>query len=154
MRQRPPSSVIFNEAMRTFKGIAAKVSWSRSDYPWARLTFPYIDPKTKIEEIITRDSETDVLVVYDSSSGERLGIHIQNKLGNGSFEPYQPEAYPFRAKKWLNNSKYGDYSDFDTILVAPKSFFAHNAERAKLFGSYLSYEDISSYISEFAEAVI
>jgi len=135
-----------------FKGMPAKVCWSRSDSPWARLTYSYTNPKTKEEEIITRDSETDVLVVFESETGKRVGIHIENKLGNGKFEPYQPESYQLRAKHWLNSPKYGNYSDFDTVLVAPNIFLSRNGERSRLFGASISYEEISDYLPVFSEA--
>ncbi len=135
-----------------FRGTTAKVCWSRSDHPWARLTFSSIDPITQEEKTITRDSETDVLVVYESDSGERLGVNIENKLSNGSFEPYQPETYKVRAKHWIKNPKYGDYEDFDTVLVAPRTFFDRNLDAAKLFGSFVSYEEIAVYVPDFSSA--
>jgi hypothetical protein len=46
-----------------FKGVDAKCVWSRSDHPWGRFTFEIADSKTGSTEQITRDSETDVLVV-------------------------------------------------------------------------------------------
>lgn len=136
-----------------FKGMDARVRWSRSDHPWARLTNSYTNPETKVEETITRDSETDVLVIFESTTGKRVGIHIENKLGDRKFEPYQPESYQLRAKHWLNNPTYGNYSDFDTVIVAPNIFFERNGEQVKLFGASISYEEISTYLPEFSEAV-
>ncbi len=52
-----------------FNGLKAKCVWSRSDHPWGRFTFNIKDSVSgKINEI-TRDSETDVLVVLEDESG-------------------------------------------------------------------------------------
>jgi hypothetical protein len=46
--------------------------------------------------MITQEGETDVLVVFESETKRRLGIHIENKLGPGEFTQLSPPAPHWR----------------------------------------------------------
>lgn len=93
-----------------------------------------------------------MLLIVKGKSDELLGIHIENKLGSGKFTELQPEMYPQRAVHWLNNPRYGGYSEFDTVLLAPEMFRLRNAAQALLFGCFVSYESVAGFIPMFADA--
>jgi len=131
-----------------FSKLTPRYKWSRSDNPWGRFTVEIVNEDTGKKEVITRDSETDILVVFESEK-ENIALHIENKLANGKFTQYQPELYSKRAKAWCNNNKYGNYSDFETILVAPVKFYKNNFLASQHFDKFVSYEEIGILIPEF-----
>ena len=132
-----------------FAEISAQYYWSRSDNPWGRVPSEEPDPETgKLEKII-RESETDVLVVFEAEGNKRFALHIENKLGNGKFTLGQPRNYTVRAKHWAGNPKYGNYTEFETVLVAPKEFYERNIEEARIFDRFISHEEIASFIPIF-----
>jgi hypothetical protein len=124
--------------------------WSRSDHPWGSLSVVTNNPATGVDERKIVESETDVLVVFESADCNRFALHIENKLANGQFRPSQPEYYKLRAQKWLNNPKYGNYSEFQTVLVAPQSFINKWRPDANKYDTHVTLEDIALYIPEFA----
>jgi len=128
----------------------ASYLWSRSDNPWGRFTITITNSETGIEEEVTRDSETDILVVYENADGNRFALHIENKLANGKFTEYQPESYAFRAEKWKNQEKFGNYNDFETILISPLEFYRRNFDAANVFDRFVSYEEISIILPAFS----
>jgi hypothetical protein len=132
-----------------FAGRGCTYRWSRSDHPWSRLTFRVDDPDSGGTREITRDSETDVLVTLDTSDDRIVALHIENKLGNGHFEPYQPETYAIRAEHWLDSPKFGGYSEYETVLVAPVSFYERNKAQSDIFDCFISHEQVSRFIPEF-----
>lgn len=125
--------------------------WSRSDNPWGRFTFEVINQENGEKGNITRDSETDILVVFEDGSNNKVALHIENKLANGKFTQYQPEFYSKRAEAWKNNKKFGNYSDFETVLVAPLEFYASNFEASQHFDKFVSYEEVGILLPEFSE---
>jgi len=134
-----------------FSKISASYVWSRSDSPWGRFTFRITNNDTNVEAEITRDSETDVLVVFEDRKDNRVALHIENKLANGKFTKYQPEFYQQRAEAWLENEKFGRYSDYETVLVAPLEFYRNNFPESQHFNKYVSYEEIAILLPEFAQ---
>jgi hypothetical protein len=127
----------------------AKYHWSRSDHPWGRIKLNYKNPQTGIEEVVIKESETDVLVVFKNQDNSVFALHIENKLKDGKFEPLQPDMYSIRARQWLGNPKYQSYSDFQTVLVAPREFHERNTSEAGKFECYISHEEISEHIAIF-----
>lgn len=132
-----------------FSNLNAHFKWSRSDHPWGRFTVDLKNEETGEIEQITRDSETDVLVVYETDKGNNVALHIENKLANGKYTQYQPEFYSKRAEIWRNEEKYGNYSDFETVLVAPIEFYANNFEASQYFDKFVSYEEVGILLPEF-----
>jgi hypothetical protein len=132
-----------------FKGVVPTFVWSRSDNPWCKVKLDLPNVETGESEPILRDSETDVLFVFRSESGKRLALHIENKLASGRFTLHQPELYQARAKLWMGRSKYGNYHEWDTVLLAPTSFLQRNAESARKFGATIPHEEISVFVPEF-----
>ncbi len=66
----------------------------------------------------------------------------------GHFTPHQPEMYKMRSEAWLNNEKFGNYSDFETVLFSPLAFYKNNHMTAEPFDRYISYEEASIFIPE------
>ena len=131
-----------------FSDQQAKYLWSRSNYPWGEFPFPLINPETGIEEMHVRGGETDVLVVFETKSEERFALHIENKI-TSQFTEYQPEMYLARAAHWMGLEKYKNYTDYQSVLVAPTAFFNRYIEDAVKFNCYISYEQIADYVPEF-----
>ena len=128
--------------------------WSRSDHPWCRMTVDLKDPASGAIKTVDRDSETDVLIVLENeSSGKRLALHLENKLSNGKFTPYQPELYARRAQKWIGLEKFKSYEECKTVLVAPLEFYASCPDQSNVFDFYISYEDLASHIPEIKEHI-
>jgi hypothetical protein len=133
-----------------FKGTIPTCHWSRSDNPWCRVTLYLPNPHTGKAELVKRDGETDILFVFQAESGRRLALHIENKLASGRFTLYQPEVYEARAKLWVRNTDYGNYDEWETVLVAPSSFLKRNSASAQKFGVSIAHEDIAVYLSIFS----
>jgi hypothetical protein len=88
--------------------------------------------------------ETDIFVVFELvRSKERFALHIENKKSKGKFTPGQAAAYSLRAKCWANSERYLNYSDYETILVAPSAFFGEPG--AELF-TRIPYEDVAKVL--------
>jgi hypothetical protein len=125
----------------------------RHDNPWGSHPFPFVDPVTGKVTTSTRQSETDVLLIARDKNDTLLGVHIENKLGSGKFTDLQPEMYPHRAAYWLGNPRYGGYTEFDTVLVAPEAFRQRNTSQVLLFGCFVSYESVATFVPMFAQAL-
>jgi hypothetical protein len=136
-----------------FKGIIPEHVWSRSNNPWCRVKLDLPNPETGETESVMRDGETDVLFVFvfKAEPERRLALHIENKLASGRFTAYQPEVYEARAKWWVRNRDYGNYGEWDTVLLAPSSFFSRNAESARKFGTFIPHEEIARFLPEFRQ---
>ena len=134
-----------------FSKLNATYKWSRSDHPWGRVPLEVINPLTGENETVIRESETDVLVVFETEDNRSIALHIENKLADGTYTQYQPELYGERAKLWLNTEKYSNYSDFETVLVAPIEFYANNFKESQCFDKFISYEEIAILLPEFAD---
>jgi hypothetical protein len=114
-----------------FKGLDVEPILVRSDNPW------YQSRKTG------RQSETDILLVL-------FAIHIENKRLRDKFQPDQPELYHERAADWVGMAKWGNYHDFQCILLAPKGFIEINRPKADIFHNYITHEELSPFIVEFS----
>lgn len=131
-----------------FAKARAKYHWSRSDNPWGRIPWKIVNEETGTEESQVRESETDVLVVFEKESGSRFALHIENKI-DSCFTNLQPEMYPVRAAHWLNDPKYHNYSDFQTVLIAPQEYYDRYKRDCSKFDVYVSYENISDMLEVF-----
>jgi hypothetical protein len=133
-----------------FKRISPQYVWSRSDNPWCRLDLSLPDAEAGEPRLVSREGETDVLFVFAFSNepNRRLALHIENKLTN-RFTDYQPEVYSARAKHWLRQPKYGNYDDWDTLLLAPVPFYERWTIDARKFGSFVSHEEVAEFAPLF-----
>lgn len=127
----------------------AAYAWSRSDHPWTSVDLEIRDHSTGEVGTVRREGETDILVVVTLSTGQRLGLHIENKRGGGRFTKYQPEMYAARALKWKRNPKYGNYDEAITVLIAPKVFLANYALEAQKFDFSVFHEELAARLPAF-----
>jgi hypothetical protein len=126
--------------------------WSRSNYPWAKVKVLLPNEHTGALEMVAREGETDVLAVFEEhETKRRLGIHIENKLASGHFTPFQPEVCAARADFWVRNADYGNYDEWETVLLAPVSFFQRNVADARKFTTFISHEDVAVHLSSFRD---
>lgn len=134
-----------------FKGSSPQYVWSRSDNPWGPVELSLPDPVTGVLRSAVREGEIDVLLIFafPAEPERRLALHIENKLASGKFTEYQPELYSARAKLWLRNPKYGNYEDWDTLLLAPTSFHRRCAADAAKFGAFIPHEEVAEFVPLF-----
>ena len=136
-------------SMTKFSEVDAKYLWSRADNPWGKVKLEVYNSETGVIETVEKESETDLLVVFEVSPALRIALHIENKLASGRFTHLQPELYAARANAWKGNPRYENYSEWETILVAPLSFCKRNSEDVEKFGHVIFHEDLAHYIPEF-----
>lgn len=122
---------------------------SRANHPWSMVSLTLIDPATGQTSTLSKGSETDILVIFEGADRQKIAIHIENKLRGGAFTPLQPEFYHARAAQWKNQAKYGSYTDYEVILVAPQEFYDRHQSECKKFDRFISHEAIASHIPEF-----
>ena len=107
----------------------------------------------KIPEL-SQERETDIFLVFeDGVDGSRFALHIENKQ-DVKFALGQAEDYETRARWMMATPRYLSYTDFQTMLIAPKSFRAQNRQAADLFHCFISYENIGRFIPEFARLTV
>jgi hypothetical protein len=124
-----------------FADCSARIVLLRADNPWYQ------------SKANGKQSETDILLVCeDKKSTKRFALHFENKLADGHFMPEQPEQYELRAREWMNMPKFANYSDFETILVAPHAFYKRNDDKVHHFNKFIPHEDIAIFIPEFAQS--
>lgn len=122
-----------------FAGCDFDIVLIRSDHPWYR------------SKLTGKDSETDILIVLKNRATEGvIALHVENKLAGGKFEPNQPETYKSRAQDWIGLKKFGAYSDYETILIAPAEFIERNAQEASHFDRRIHHEAIAAFLPIFA----
>jgi hypothetical protein len=92
-----------------------------------------------------------LVFAFSTQPSRRFALHIENKLAAGKFTNYQPDLYSARAKLWMRKEKYRDYEDWDTILLAPTSFFRNYETEARKFGAFISHEDVAEFIPLFRQ---
>ncbi len=134
-----------------FKGRGAKCRSARSDNPWGKFPFKSLSPSTGQSESKLIERETDVLAIYQAADGEVIGLHVENKLARSSFRPLQAESYAARAAHWVGNQDYGNYTSWQTILVAPRSFYERHPQASSLFGLFIPHEEVAYFIPKFQQ---
>lgn len=133
----------------SFAGTSATRVWFRSDHPWGRLPMQVRDSEIQATKALIEESETDIIVVYELDDGTRVGLDIENKVGLGTFRPNQADFYAQRARAWGGVEKYGNYSRWGTVLVAPEAFHARFPEESAKFDAFISHEDIAQFVPLF-----
>lgn len=136
-------------AKTKFASRGGAYSWSRFDHPWCRMPIPS-KSGAGVDYV---ESETDVLVVFRASDGGRFALHIENKLASGRFTRNQADLYARRAELWLNDPRYGDYSEFEVALIAPFAFERLNKHEAAKFDRFVAYEEVAAHIPLFGSVV-
>jgi hypothetical protein len=136
-------------AKTKFASRGGTYSWSRFDHPWCRMPIPS-KSGAGVDYV---ESETDVLVVFAAADGGRFALHIENKRGSGRFTRNQADLYARRAEQWLNDRRYGDYSDFEVVLIAPLAFERLNKHGAAKFDRFVAYEEVAVHIPLFGSVL-
>ncbi len=95
--------------------------------------------------------ETDIFLVFEADD-QRFALHIEDKPRDGKLRFEQAAAYRRRAAFKANDAKWLNYTDFETILLAPASFLTSNAEAAAQFDRTLSYEAVAEFVPLFSIA--
>jgi hypothetical protein len=127
----------------------ATYRWSRSDNPWGRVKITVPNAETGRDEQIVKESETDILVVFeDLNDHTRFALHIENKIAS-PFTWRQPEMYRERAQQWSGKSKWGSYVDHEVILIAPQKYYDRYQSDCSKFEEFISHEDISRWLPVF-----
>src|SRR5664279_1611349 len=130
-----PEFVTWFLSKTKFKDAAVTPILVRSDNPC------YQSPTTWSQ------SETDILAVFECKDRpKRFALHIEKKRLKDSFRPQQPELYHERANDWRNIQKWGNYQDYEVILLAPQQFYERHKERADIFHRYVSYEEVAKFV--------
>lgn len=137
-----------------FAGESSDVVLLRSNWSWGRVKLRVWNAEIKDYQSITREGETDLLVVLQSAHRGRFALHVENKLGSGRFTKLQPEMYRARAAAWAGKSKYGDYEEWETVLVSPISFYERNRYESSKFNRFVSHEDLAIHIPEFRNSMV
>lgn len=96
--------------------------------------------------------ETDIFLVFEAAN-LRFALHIEDKPSDGILRVEQASAYRRRAAFKANDQKWLNYSDFETILLAPESFAKSNKDAASQFDRFLSYEEVARFAPLFGQAI-
>lgn len=99
------------------------------------------------------ESETDIFLVFSAANSLRFALHIENKPVHGKLLIPQAADYRRRAAYKANNPKWLNYSDFETILLAPSAFIRRHPEETSLFDRSITYEEAASFAPLFGEAL-
>jgi hypothetical protein len=94
--------------------------------------------------------ETDILLVCEDASNVRFAIHVENKGPKRGFDPGQARDYPLRAEAWARVDKWGGYSEWECVLVAPASHLSSYPEECAFFDTHISYEAIEGRLGNFS----
>ena len=124
---------------------------SRADHSWGKVEVLLPNPASGALEMIERDDETDLLLVFENASGTRAAFHIEHMRPSGSFTPHQPEVCAARAAHWAGNPACGGYHVWETVLLAPLSFYEGHLADARKFTTFISYEEVAAFIPAFQQ---
>jgi hypothetical protein len=91
--------------------------------------------------VVTRQGETDLLVVYSTPGGGTRALLIENKIA-APFTRLQAERYRIRGNEGVRD---GEWSEFATVLVAPQKRIADKTSR--VFDYQISYEECEAAVS-------
>lgn len=98
------------------------------------------------------ESETDIFLVFEAQ-GTRFSLHIENKPSHGKLGLRQAVDYRRRAIFMAHKARYLNYSDFETIILAPSTFLAQHANCVAQFDRCLSYEQVGCFAPLFVSAL-
>ena len=107
---------------------------------FAELKLSYIEAQRSVTD---STGESDLEVSFKNENGQTIMLMLENKV-NANFQKDQLQRYQERGNNYIKNNKI---IDFETILVAPKSF--HKNE-TKGFGFRVNYEEIIEYFRKYS----
>jgi hypothetical protein len=117
--------------------------------------FNYWCPKdSKCECRIGSGLETDIFLVLERPTTERLGIHIEVKRPNDKLGDGQAESYPRRAACWANPNTRPKtvmpHDDFLTILFSGRELANHKL--VTHFDKVIFHDEVALKIAVYPEA--
>jgi hypothetical protein len=149
LRTNPQFAAWFLNKTR-FREQKATCVYSRSNNPYGKVPFEELNQLTGQMATGTRESETDVLVVFETDDNKRrFALHIKNKRAGGKFTPRQAQNYKDRAKHWMGKSKYRNYEEWATVLVAPGKF--HLTPRLSRYQPAHAAREVVALLGQAAE---
>lgn len=98
------------------------------------------------------ESETDIFLVFEAC-GRRFSLHVENKPSHGTLGLRQAADYRRRAVFMANKDRYLNYSDFETIILAPEEFLKRHPDCVAQFDRSLTYEQVARFAPLFAAAL-
>jgi hypothetical protein len=97
---------------------------------------------------LSHQRETDIFLVFEvAGTNDRFALLIENKL-KSDFLPGQAEGYEPKGRFMAAKPEYLNFSEFQTVLIAPAIFRMANREKSDIFDCYISYEALSEFIPE------
>lgn len=100
------------------------------------------------------ESETDIFVVFGfPDSTRRIALHIEDKPPHGRFTRNQYLNYRKRGDFMAGQPDYMNYTDYATILLAPKRFIDEHSKEANHFDCRISYESVAEVIPVFGQSL-
>lgn len=101
--------------------------------------------------------ETDLLAIFETTSGSRLALHCEIKQPKDSFPKTKDQAanYTARAQCWIDNppAKVLRHDDADTVLICSESRLGAYAGHTKKFGSVITFEQITRDFTDIGEQI-
>lgn len=93
-------------------------------------------------------SKNAALVFEDLDDHTRFAFHIENKIAS-PFTWRQPEMYRERAQQWSGKSKWGSYTDYEVILIAPQEYHDRYQSECRKFDHFVPHEAIAKWLPAF-----
>ena len=92
--------------------------------------------------------ESDLIVVLANQASERVAILVEDKV-DAPIQPLQAERYRLRADQ---ARRAGEWSDYEIILCAPRTYLDSRPEQAGAFDKMVSFEEIAEFIGQDTNA--
>ena len=91
--------------------------------------------------------ETDILAIFETTTGTRFGLHFEVKQPTDKFPAKKDQAanYAIRAQCWAKSAPKAvvPHGDAATVLLCSASKLAEYAPHLPEFGSVLTFEEIA-----------
>jgi hypothetical protein len=95
-----------------------------------------------------RGQETDLLAIFETSSGDRFALHVEVKHPGDRFDDKkeQAAAYPVRARCWVNNPPKSvlPHRDATTMVLFGEAKRSQFDRHLAHFESQVSWEEIEA----------
>ena len=98
------------------------------------------------------DSPTQTVPFAPGQKHTFIGISC-DKPPWGKLRTDQENDYGRRAVFMAGQERFMNYSEYETMLLAPRAFLEMYGDRCAVFGSSVSYEDVSALVPEFGTAL-
>jgi hypothetical protein len=96
--------------------------------------------------------ETDLLAIFELQDGKRFALHIEFKQPSDKFHKGQAARYALRADCWIeaNPPLVVPHSEAGTMLICSASRIESYANELDLFGSVLTFDDVTAAFPQIA----